>query len=176
MASSFLDINGLTTLVNQLKAYVDKNKGGETPYIKDGNWWIGDEDTGVKAEGTDGKDGTNGTNGVDGVTTILQGIGMTTNKSLRLVSGETYEIKPDTIVMVNGDNFKQTIVDKNGTTLIDSENNALPDFGGGLFFNTSTEDGFRSNMMMTVSGSLLGATISNKNFDATEGNIFIKAS
>ena len=31
---------------------------GKTPYIKDGTWWIGDTDTGVKAEGTDGKDGT----------------------------------------------------------------------------------------------------------------------
>ena len=30
---------------------------GQTPYIKDGNWWIGDIDTGVKAEGVDGKDG-----------------------------------------------------------------------------------------------------------------------
>lgn len=28
-----------------------------------GNWWIGDEDTGVKAEGQDGTHGTNGTDG-----------------------------------------------------------------------------------------------------------------
>lgn len=27
---------------------------GKTPYIKDGNWWIGDTDTGVKAEGKKG--------------------------------------------------------------------------------------------------------------------------
>lgn len=39
---------------------------GLTPYIKDGNWWIGDTDTGVKAEGIDGKDGTNGIDGVNG--------------------------------------------------------------------------------------------------------------
>lgn len=32
-------------------------KDGLTPYIKDGNWWIGETDTGVKAAGTDGKDG-----------------------------------------------------------------------------------------------------------------------
>lgn len=32
-------------------------KDGLTPYIKDGNWWIGETDTGVKAEGVDGKDG-----------------------------------------------------------------------------------------------------------------------
>lgn len=30
-------------------------KDGLTPYIKDGNWWIGDTNTGVKAEGKDGK-------------------------------------------------------------------------------------------------------------------------
>ena len=27
---------------------------GQTPYIKDGNWWIGEVDTGVRAEGIDG--------------------------------------------------------------------------------------------------------------------------
>ena len=36
---------------------------GLTPHIKDGNWWIGDIDTGVKAEGVDGVNGTNGTDG-----------------------------------------------------------------------------------------------------------------
>ena len=31
---------------------------GQTPYIgENGNWWIGDTDTGVKAAGNDGKDG-----------------------------------------------------------------------------------------------------------------------
>lgn len=33
-----------------------KGADGKTPYIKDGNWWIGDTDTGVKAKGEDGKD------------------------------------------------------------------------------------------------------------------------
>lgn len=32
-------------------------KDGLTPYIKDGYWWIGEENTNVKAEGKDGKDG-----------------------------------------------------------------------------------------------------------------------
>lgn len=46
---------------------------GKTPYIGDnGNWWIGETDTGVPAtgpagqDGKDGKDGTNGTNGTNG--------------------------------------------------------------------------------------------------------------
>ena len=43
---------------------------GKTPYIgANGNWWIGETDTGVKAagkDGTNGVDGTNGTNGTNG--------------------------------------------------------------------------------------------------------------
>ena len=35
-------------------------KDGLTPYIKDGYWWIGDENLLVKAEGTDGAPGENG--------------------------------------------------------------------------------------------------------------------
>ena len=36
------------------------------PTIKDGYWWIGDKNTGVKATGADGANGTNGTNGING--------------------------------------------------------------------------------------------------------------
>ncbi len=40
---------------------------GKTPYIgENGNWWIGDEDTGVKAEGKDGVDGEKGEDGANG--------------------------------------------------------------------------------------------------------------
>ena len=46
--------------------FVNIGKDGETPYIKDGYWWIGDTNTNVKAEGTDGKDGANGLDGKDG--------------------------------------------------------------------------------------------------------------
>lgn len=42
-------------------------KDGLTPYIgENGNWWIGDTDTGVKAAGDDGKDGANGADGKNG--------------------------------------------------------------------------------------------------------------
>lgn len=37
---------------------------GKTPYIKDGNWWIGDINTNVKAEGVDGANGQDGEDGV----------------------------------------------------------------------------------------------------------------
>ena len=40
---------------------------GNTPFIgENGNWWIGEIDTGVKAVGTDGIDGTNGVDGEKG--------------------------------------------------------------------------------------------------------------
>ena len=40
---------------------------GNTPFIgENGNWWIGEIDTGIKAAGTDGKDGINGIDGTDG--------------------------------------------------------------------------------------------------------------
>ncbi len=41
---------------------------GTSPHIgENGNWWIGSEDTGVKAAGKDGADGTNGQDGEDGI-------------------------------------------------------------------------------------------------------------
>lgn len=41
-------------------------KDGNTPYIKNGNWWIGNIDTGVKAAGTNGINGSDGKDGIDG--------------------------------------------------------------------------------------------------------------
>ena len=42
-------------------------KDGETPHIgENGNWFIGETDTGVKAAGQDGADGADGANGQDG--------------------------------------------------------------------------------------------------------------
>lgn len=42
-------------------------KNGKTPFIgENGNWWIGEADTGIKAAGTEGKDGINGIDGTDG--------------------------------------------------------------------------------------------------------------
>jgi len=53
---------------------------GLTPFIgQNGNWWIGNTDTGVKAAGTDGKDGVNGENGKDGVDGLTPFIGQNGN-------------------------------------------------------------------------------------------------
>ena len=40
-------------------------KDGITPHIENGNWWIGDTDTGVRAAGIDGVDGKDGKDGKD---------------------------------------------------------------------------------------------------------------
>ena len=46
-----------------------KGEDGHTPHIGDnGNWWIGDTDTEIRAEGKDGKDGDDGKDGKDGYT------------------------------------------------------------------------------------------------------------
>ena len=45
----------------------DPGADGETPYIgENGNWWIGNTDTGIKATGSDGADGSDGKDGQDG--------------------------------------------------------------------------------------------------------------
>lgn len=46
----------------------EDGKDGLTPYIGENkNWWIGENDTGIKAEGIDGKNGKDGADGLDGV-------------------------------------------------------------------------------------------------------------
>lgn len=54
------------TDMNEFFLYL-KGKDGLTPYVgTNGNWWIGNKDTGLKAKGEDGKDGVDGTDGKDG--------------------------------------------------------------------------------------------------------------
>ncbi len=49
---------------------------GKTPFIaENGNWWIGETDTGVKAEGIDGANGTNGVDGINGLDGLTPHIG-----------------------------------------------------------------------------------------------------
>lgn len=50
------DINQVARAVVELENKIPEVlENGKTPYIKDGNWWIGETDTGVKAEGKDGR-------------------------------------------------------------------------------------------------------------------------
>ncbi len=58
---------GRTWVSTGVKATGEDGTDGDTPYIKDGNWWIGETDTSIKAEGVDGTNGSNGQDGKDGV-------------------------------------------------------------------------------------------------------------
>ena len=68
---TIVDATGTKPPVDILNGINGKNgtngtngSNGLTPTINaDGNWQIGDKDTGVKAAGIDGKNGNNGTNG-----------------------------------------------------------------------------------------------------------------
>lgn len=42
-------VKELTALLGEVTTKPENGKNGETPYIKDGNWWIGSQDTGVRA-------------------------------------------------------------------------------------------------------------------------------
>lgn len=63
-------VNGITPDENgnvEVKASADEPKDGITPHIGDnGNWFIGDTDTGMPSRGEDGKDGAVGAPGKDG--------------------------------------------------------------------------------------------------------------
>lgn len=61
------DLVALTELTGAAGENGKNGTDGKTPFIgENGNWWIGDIDTGIKAAGTDGKDGINGIDGTDG--------------------------------------------------------------------------------------------------------------
>lgn len=63
--------NGATqTYQEWLEGKLSAPSDGKTPYIgENGNWWIGDTDTGIKAGGSDGTNGTDG-RGIASIKTI----------------------------------------------------------------------------------------------------------
>ena len=87
-------------------------KDGETPYIKDGNWWIGDTDTGVDANGIKGDKGDKGDTGADGV-----GIAKI-EKTATNGNVDTY-----TVTLTNGKTYTFTVTNgKDGADGKDGEN------------------------------------------------------
>lgn len=54
-------------------------KDGKSPHIgANGNWWVGDVDTGVKAQGPEGQAGKDGEDGEDGADTVKKSDGSST--------------------------------------------------------------------------------------------------
>ena len=66
---------------------------GLTPYIKDGNWWIGDTDTEVPARGEDGKDGADGKDGKNGVGIYKVGVDDSGYLWIYLTDGTAQRVK-----------------------------------------------------------------------------------
>ena len=72
---------------------------GLTPYIgTNGHWFIGEQDTGVLAQGKNGTDGTNGTNGTNGANGVgilkvekIRSEGLVDTYTITLTNGATYD-------------------------------------------------------------------------------------
>lgn len=91
---------------------------GETPYIKDGNWWVGGSDTGVSAKGRDGDPGAtpeikDGIWWIDGVDTGVSAMGITDyvhpdNPDVRHVTDEekaAWNAKQQALVLASATSF-----------------------------------------------------------------------
>lgn len=134
---------------------IDGNDGtngqdGETPYIKNGNWWIGETDTGVKAQGVDGKNGVDGVNGEDGVDVIGAEIDDNDHLIIKLSNNTTI----DAGIVVGADG-------KDGTNGTDGKDGANGTDGTSVTVASvteSTEDG--GNNIITFSD---GKSITIKN-------------
>ena len=90
----------------------DKGDDGLTPYIgNNGNWWIGDTDTNVRATGLDG---ANGQNGQDGQTPELR---QGTDGNWYWWIGDT-----NTNIRANGSDVSSTVVDSLATEILNLKN------------------------------------------------------
>lgn len=98
-------------------------KDGETPYIKDGYWWIGEVNTSVKAAGSDGKDGIS-----------ITSAAINTEGELVLVLSDATEIKVGKVVGSNGTDGLTTAI-KIGGALYNQVGGVieLPDFATRAF-------------------------------------------
>jgi len=97
--------NGLNWESLDFIAKGDKGENGITPHIGgNGNWFIGEVDTGIKAQGNDGIDGENGTDGV-GISEIISG---------ESYEEEGYTITPITFKKTDGSEESVNVRAKNG--------------------------------------------------------------
>jgi hypothetical protein len=104
---------------------------GLTPYIGgNGNWWIGETDTGIKAQGLAGADGTDG---ADGLTPYIGGNG-------NWWIGET-----DTGVNAQGQDGVDGIDGQDGVDGIDGQDGLTPYIGGnGNWYIGDVDTGYKA--------------------------------
>ena len=117
---------------------------GKTPYIGDnGNWWIGETDTGVPATGTAGQDGK------DGTSVTVTSVGKTSSEGLV----DTYSITfsdgtTTTFTVTNGEsNVIESIELTNSTGLVDTYTITFTNGSTKTFTVTNGKDG--SNLTIT---------------------------
>lgn len=78
--------NNLGVVVGSDGSSGQDGANGETPYIQNGNWWIGNTDTNVKAEGIDGVAGVSATHSWNGTVLTITSASGTSSADLK---GET---------------------------------------------------------------------------------------
>ncbi len=120
---------------------------GKTPYIgENGNWWIGETDTGVPATGPagqDGKDGTNGTDGEDGTSVTVTSVEKTGTDGLV----DTYTITfsngtTSTFTVTNGEsNVIESIELTGSSELVDTYTITFTNGSTKTFTVTNGKDG-----------------------------------
>ena len=89
------------------------DSASKTPFIGDnGNWWIGEEDTNVPAQGEKGKDGKDGTNGTNGTSVTVSSVSKTSTEGLV----DTY-----TILFSDGTSSDFTVTNGESNVITDIE-------------------------------------------------------
>ena len=105
-------------------------ENGLTPYIdENGNWWIGETDTGVKATGADGKDG------IDGITPQLRINTVTNEWEVSLDNGATWTSTGVVATGAKGDKgdqgigIKSAALDQDGNLIITLTDDSIQNLG-----------------------------------------------
>lgn len=101
---------------------------GKTPYIKNKTWWIGDTDTGIKAEGTNGKDGISATHSWNGTTLTITSASGTSSANLKGDKGNTPIKGVDYFTLADQEAIVQQVITALGTPVfgrVDEDNNII---------------------------------------------------
>ena len=127
-------------------------ENGLTPHIGDnGNWWIGETDTGVKAEGTNGSNGVS----ITGIELVNSEDGTDTYR-ISFSNGEHFDF-----TITNGAKGDQGETGKDGTAVLTGHGSPLSDAGkiGDSYIDLDNWDYYvKTSEGWELSGNIKGAT------------------
>lgn len=130
----------------------DSGENGLTPNIGDnGNWWIGETDTGVKAEGTNGSNGVS----ITGIELITSENGVDTYR-ISFSNGEHFDF-----TITNGAKGEQGETGQDGTAVLTGHGAPLSDTGkiGDSYIDLDNWDYYvKTSEGWELSGNIKGAT------------------